>query len=42
MGDWNKQAAPNNNLRSAQIRTSNLVSKKEQDPKDKNSKNKES
>jgi hypothetical protein len=42
MGDWNEQAAPNNNLRAAQIRTSNLVSKKEQDAKDKNRINKKS
>lgn len=28
MGDWNKQAAPNNNLSSETIKTSNLVNGK--------------
>ncbi|WP_338469375.1 hypothetical protein R4Z10_11110 [Niallia sp. XMNu-256] len=29
MGDWNKQAAPNNNLSAETIKTSNLIGNKE-------------
>ncbi|MED4401942.1 hypothetical protein ABET41_20175 [Metabacillus fastidiosus] len=35
MGDWNEQAAPNNNLNASVIRSSNLITNKEEKMNDK-------